>query len=458
MPITLRSPLSDLLTNVRLIISLCVTWRVPAAVVLLTASVASAGLPYQGVNLSGAEFGQQNLPGTYNGVGRGPYDYIYPPSSEIDYFLDKGMNTFRLPFRWERLQRSLGGSLHEAELNRMDAFVNHTTGNGGHVILDPHNFARYYGDVIGGRSLNGGHLADFWSKVATQYKDNPRVIFGLMNEPHTMPTETWLGAANDAIAAIRDTGASNLILVPGNGWSGAHGWHRNYYGTPNANVMGNVVDPMNNFAFEVHQYLDNDSSGSTANIVNEDIGVERLVGFTDWLKENNYRGYLGELAAANSTIGTSGNQIGDEAINKMLDHLEANDDVWMGWAWWGGGPWWGDYLFAIDPVGRTDRPSMDLLEPRLTAENPFLPGDYNDDGLVDAGDFSVWRDNLGSETWLPGDTTPGLVSQEDYQVWSDFFGTQRLNHNTVAVVVPEPSSLSCILIALIALTLVRHRR
>ncbi len=49
---------------------------------------------------------------------------------------------------------------------------------------------------------------------------NPKVIFGLMNEPHDLPTENWLTAANVAIAAIRATGATNLITVPGNAFTG----------------------------------------------------------------------------------------------------------------------------------------------------------------------------------------------------------------------------------------------
>ena len=49
--------------------------------------------------------------------------------------------------------------------------------------------------------------------MATHYAGNARVAFGLMNEPHTMPTELWLADANEAIDAIRDSGAPNLILV-----------------------------------------------------------------------------------------------------------------------------------------------------------------------------------------------------------------------------------------------------
>ena len=45
-----------------------------------------------------------------------------------------------------------------------------------------------------------------------------QVIFGIMNEPSNLGndgTELWLRVCNSAIAAIRDTGAENLLLVPG---------------------------------------------------------------------------------------------------------------------------------------------------------------------------------------------------------------------------------------------------
>ncbi|HEY2826110.1 MAG TPA: hypothetical protein VGJ04_00800, partial [Pirellulales bacterium] len=64
-------------------------------------AISQAGeLTYTGVNLSGAEFGQGSLPGTYNSA------YTYPTNAEVDYYTNKGMNTLRMPFRWERLQRT----------------------------------------------------------------------------------------------------------------------------------------------------------------------------------------------------------------------------------------------------------------------------------------------------------------------------------------------------------------
>ena len=306
-----------------------------------------------GVNLAGAEFGEGSLPGNHGA------DYVYPTTGEVDYFVGEGMNAFRVPFRWERLQRTLYGELHAEELSRLESFVAYATGAGATVILDPHNYARYDGDVVGSSELPNAALADFWSRLADRFGGDPRIVFGLMNEPHTMPTEQWLSAANAAIAAIRDTGADNLILVPGNAWSGAHSWSQSWYGTPNADVMTGVVDPMDNFAYEVHQYLDSTTSGTDPSCVSETIGVERVSGYTDWLRDQGARALLGEFAGGpNATC--------DAAVDGLLDHLEANDDVWLGWTWWAAGPWWGDYFFSLEPGSDgSDAPQMSVLAEHL---------------------------------------------------------------------------------------------
>src|SRR5688572_25108795 len=58
-------------------------------------------VPYRGVNLAGAEFGESNIPGTYG------THYVYPDPAAVTYYTNKGMNTVRLPFLWERVQRTL---------------------------------------------------------------------------------------------------------------------------------------------------------------------------------------------------------------------------------------------------------------------------------------------------------------------------------------------------------------
>lgn len=331
----------------------------------LAAAPAPAAVSWTGVNLAGAEFGTK--PGVHG------TNYVYPHSAEVDYFVDKGANVFRIPFSWERIQPTLGGPLQSQELLRLAAITNAATARGATVILDPHNYGRFNGNTIGS---SGGptdaQFADLWSRLATTFKNDSKVAFGLMNEPHGMPsTEGWVASANAAIAGIRSAGADNLILVPGVRYSGAHSWHASQPGqSANAVAMLDIVDPADNYAFEVHQYLDSDSSGTHEAVVSATVGAQRLAGFTNWLKTNGKRGFLGEFAVPNSTIGDDAAQIGDEAIAAMLDHMDANSDVWLGWTWWAAGPWWGNYMFTIEPTGLgtanvADRASMTLLQDRM---------------------------------------------------------------------------------------------
>lgn len=61
-----------------------------------------------------------------------------------------------------------------------------------------------------------------------------------------------------------------------------------------------------------------------------------------------------------------------------------------------------------------------------------LQGDYNDNGVVDAADYVVWRKSSGSTDTLPNDTTPGIVDVTDYDVWRSNFG------NTAPAPAPAP--------------------
>lgn len=88
-----------------------------------------------------------------------------------------------------------------------------------------------------------------------------------------------------------------------------------------------------------------------------------------------------------------------------------------------------------------------LVDGVIEVTLPGLPGDFNDDGLVDAADYTVWRDHLGqSESVLPlGSTTDGsgIVDGGDYDTWKNNFGNssaaslQRASQTNV----PEPTTL-----------------
>ncbi len=62
-----------------------------------------------------------------------------------------------------------------------------------------------------------------------------------------------------------------------------------------------------------------------------------------------------------------------------------------------------------------------------------VAGDYNFDGLVDAADYTAWRDSSAAGIALPNDTTPESVSTADYDVWRNNYG------GAPAMAVPEPT-------------------
>jgi endoglucanase len=319
------------------------------------------GPAFTGVNLSGAEFASQKQPGVY---GR---DYIYPNPAEIDFFLSRGLNVFRIPFLWERLDPGLGGPLDGAELQRLQAVVSYATAKGASIILDPHNYARYRGAEIGGADVPNERFAVFWGRLAALYKGNDRVIFGLMNEPFGEPAEQWRDSATAALRAIRQAGAKNLVLVPGVAWTGAHSFVHGHYGTPNAVALRDIADPAGNYVYEVHQYLDSDYSGTHPACQSPEIGVATLREMTVWLRDNHKRGFLGEFGASADATCLA-------ALTAMLAFMRDNADVWLGWTYWTAGPWMGKYQFSVEPGpgGEGDLPQLAILQhfthqPRSTA-------------------------------------------------------------------------------------------
>ncbi|KAB7766690.1 glycoside hydrolase family 5 protein [Xanthomonas maliensis] len=310
----------------------------------------SKQLKYVGVNLSGAEFNSRKKPGTLF------KDYTYPAAGDFSYFAGKGMNTIRLPFLWERLQPQLNGPLDAAQLGLIKKAVQAAEANKQFLILDLHNYATYDGKRIGSADVQAAALADLWRRLALEFKDDKQVAFGLMNEPNGISATDWASAAQGAINAIRKTGARNLILVPGTAYTGAHSWRSTSYGVSNAKALEIVKDPANHLAFEAHQYLDKDFSGTKPQCVSPTVGEEKLSGFTSWLRENKQKGFLGEFATAD-------NPVCNQALEGMLKYMEANSDVWLGWTWWAAGQWWKpDYPFNVQPgKDGSDKPQMKIL-------------------------------------------------------------------------------------------------
>ncbi|MEX2172656.1 MAG: right-handed parallel beta-helix repeat-containing protein [Pirellulales bacterium] len=68
--------------------------------------------------------------------------------------------------------------------------------------------------------------------------------------------------------------------------------------------------------------------------------------------------------------------------------------------------------------------AIDIGAFELQAASPALVGDYNGDGAVNAADYTIWRDTLGSTTDLRanGNDSNSVIDAADYGVWTANFG------------------------------------
>ncbi|KAG9078989.1 hypothetical protein FS749_008942, partial [Ceratobasidium sp. UAMH 11750] len=343
----------------------------------LFAAGAAAKILYAGVNESGGEFGAWSAtatPGT--GLpGRFGADYAFINKTTVDIFVknDK-INVFRVAFLLERmcpLSYGLGSKFNETYFAEYkDAIDYITVTKGAYAALDPHNYMRYNdpsqqpttGSVIGNttdpKAATTAQFQAFWKELAGRFKNNPKVIFGIMNEPHDMPTSLVLKNDQAAIDGIRSAGAKQLILAPGNGYTGGHSWTEASQGDePSSDYLYKLVDPAKNTAIEVHEYLDQDFSGSHAECTQP--GPSNLAALTTWLKKYQLKAFVGE-------IGSGANANCYSMMKEMLDYLAAND-VYIGWTGWAAGPLWGTFRSCCgDDSGN--------LEPGTKAGNGSLPG------------------------------------------------------------------------------------
>ena len=100
----------------------------------------------------------------------------------------------------------------------------------------------------------------------------------------------------------------------------------------------------------------------------------------------------------------------------------------------------------------------------LATDAAGSPGDFNNDGDVDAVDYALWRDNLGGSFDLNGNGdetggSAGVVDTADYTLWRSNFDGTPIGPSRLVSATPEPSTLLLLLgsMPLAALSAKRQR-
>ena len=302
----------------------------------------------RGINLAGAEFSPNSLPGV-NGL-----NYKFPSVQQLKYYKKNGFNATRLPLLWERLQPSLFGPLDTDYSKLILNYMDSAQQAGLVVVIDIHNYARYRNQLIGSPNVPKDSFQDLWKKTALLLKNHPALFaYGLMNEPHNT-SNTWHNFAQFGVDGIREVDGGHFIYVSGDSWSSAAFW-------PTANPAPFVNDSSNKIVYEAHVYFDNDYSGRyVASTINVDLNnrvEERLRPFIKWLKDNKQKGVIGEWG-----IPTNDSNYND-AAGKFLDLA---DTECLDWFVWAGGQWSANYNLSLEPHGVNDVPLLKLIKSRIS--------------------------------------------------------------------------------------------
>lgn len=323
-------------------------------------------LPF-GVNLAGAEFGQTNMPGVYN------TDYTYPTPAEINYFAGKGFKLIRLPFRWERVQHTLGGPLDTTQLTYMNDFIDSCAVKNVQVILDMHNFGAYrlnnVDTKIGTTEVTKADFTDVWTRLATYFKSKKNIYgYDIMNQPLDLGYYVWILAAQEVIDAIRAVDKSKSIIIEGEQYSLTECWAQSN------DLLKKLSDSSDKLIYSAHVFFDGDGLGkypqNSFDSIGADIGlgVRRVKPFVEWLQNNHKKGIV-------SSYGVPGNDSRWLALlDNFMNYLSTNC---VNGTYWAAGPWWNNYSLSIEPGGNPneDKPQMQVLTKYLytNCDKPIGP-------------------------------------------------------------------------------------
>lgn len=194
--------------------------------------------------------------------------YAYDSQETFDFLAARGIEAVKIEFRWELVQRDLGGPLWRKGIRRLEAVVGRARDAGLEVVLSMHNFGAYFlfdGEegvrrTVGSRKLPARYLADVWRRLSNRFGDDPAIAYAIMCEPVNLhgrgdrtPVEVWEDVARKVVEGLRASGDDALVYVAGYQWSALAGWAERH---PEPWIDDERV------VYEAHHYWDRDASGT----------------------------------------------------------------------------------------------------------------------------------------------------------------------------------------------------
>jgi hypothetical protein len=279
-----------------------------------------------GVNRSGGEF--MCVQGY--GIFDGPVD-----DAAVRAIADWEANTVRIPLNeecWLGLDNIKPEYRGTNYINAIKALVQRVEANGMTPMLELHwSYGQYTGNSAGCSDVhascqkpmpNAQYTPAFWTSVANTFKSDGKVVFDLFNEPYpdratSTPAQAWacwrdggacpgigyeVAGMQDLLDAVRATGATNLVLIPGIAYSNdLSQWLRH-----------KPVDPASNLAAAWHIYNFNSC--------------------------NNESCWDAQLAPVAAQLPLVAGEIGENTcshsfIDRVMKWFDDHNQSYLGWTW-----------------------------------------------------------------------------------------------------------------------------
>lgn len=220
--------------------------------------------------------------------------------SYFDLVKAGGFNTIRLPVRWS------AHALAEAPYTidpmffaRVDWAVDNATQRGLNIVVNMH----HYEALMKTPKDHQQRFVALWRQIGARYADRPHsVLLELCNEPNGMSADFWNGFFQDALAAVRESNPTRIVVVGGADWNSVKGLLELKLPEADRNLLA-TFHYYSPFEF-THQgaewvsgadaWMGTQWDGVSRDKVNVDWDLDRAAA---WARDNNRPLWMGEFGA-----------------------------------------------------------------------------------------------------------------------------------------------------------------
>lgn len=282
---------------------------------------------------------------------------FFPFNAQIDYMASQGFGMLKLPTTQSNAIQ--GPTPFQpwvvSYVNNMKTTIDYAFTKGMYVMIAFYDSAssliatNTYA-AVGVNPVATNSFADQRSRIASRFKNYPNVLFEMENEPKFQTVNQWFKAQNIGISAMRLAGFTGTIGVSGNGFQHTDNWTSSGNAAQYASFAG---DPLNNFVFCFHAYLDSDNSGQPPNGFKAASGKGSTIlgDATTWMAGQGYQGILTEFgigldpfqpdpANVMQWLNSAGSQVTGFAVEgpALMAYMKTTaPSQWIGWTEFAGG-------------------------------------------------------------------------------------------------------------------------